>query len=1533
MKNSYLLSVFLILFSFSGIAQPLNESFEGNQYPPQGWKVLDYGSSGRAWSQYSTNPNTGSNSASIGYHSSQAHDDWLITRELVIFPTDTLHFYARNNSSSFQDQFHLKLSNSGNGTDTADFTITLDTNITPPTTWTKYSYSLGAYAGQTVRVAFQAISEDELRLSIDDVSGPLTIPVTCFDPYAINATNVTDTSVVLSWQDSSANATDYSYKLFEVGNATAVFQGNTTDTFLNLSGLMPNTDYNVEIYTICTGTDTTSDETSFSFTTNCISYATFTDSFENTATGALPDCWSSIEVGNSFSDIEAYTFTGPIDSKHLRFYNSGVSGSNLNLTAISPALTTLAAGTHRVNMMVKSSSNSTKFVVGTIASAMDTASFTPVDTIDLTTTYTVYRKEITSANHAHIAIKYLSSSTYTNGFIDNFMWEQTPTCLEINMVSLDSTTDSSAAIYWDAVASANSYYYEVTELDSTTIIASGTSSDTTATIIGLDENTDYTVNVFAVCSATDTSASTAMNFTTECGSVNSFSENFDSYASLVVPDCWANVINSTSTSARAYTYSFTSPNSGNRHIRLYNSTDTNAQIYFITPELNDLPNGTHRARFFAKETGPGNTGVILGTMTSPTDTASFTMVDTVMLTASYTEYSVDYDQTTTHKFLAIKFLSDDDFCSVYMDDFNWETIPACVKPDSLMISAIGTDSMTFSWTPETAAGTYEVEYGVTGFTQGSGTFVTSTDTFKVVTGLNDGTTYDFYVRAICGAGDTSLWTSEISGTTLCNTISAITNESFESVANGEGLTKCWSEYENLASSSSFYGVHKYATSLAYDSSNVMRLRTSFSTSDTAILISPEFDHDLANKSVKFYSRGSSASKLEIGTMSDPTDASTFQVYTTLDDFTTSTTEEYNAYIVDAANTDRYLAFRLTATSTYSYVYIDYLTVEDAPSCIGPMNYTAATVSDTSFEVSWTNITAATSWVVEYGNVGFTPGTGTTVTTTSNPLTITGYMEGDTVDVYVRSLCSATDTSDLDDPLTYTLSCAPVSALDEDFATFAPDCWEVYEGLLGTTTTLSAPSSSIRRWKADGYLNSGFTGAAKTNIYSTDAKEWLISPSINLESGHSKFLAFDAGITQYSQQGPPTPPNGLLGPDDRILVVISPDNGVTWSSTNIIYTFDTTNLPTNSGDHYNVDLSAYTGIVKIGFYAESTVAGGDRDFFIDNVEIREPEVDGGLLNFANTDTLLCEGNPIYVSANVTNVGDSALHAYDIQLNVSGGSSMTYSLNTMVPKGDTVMLNLDTLNLSAGTYTLEAIMSAADDKDLGNDTITQTVTVEALPMVNAGNDTTICPGGSVQLFATGNANSYSWQSTGFTGGNGVNVGPIHITTEYIVVATSAAGCETQDTLVVTVATVPNLTIGYAGGVLTASSGFNSYEWEFNNAVVNATSSFSPTVNGDYTVTATTAEGCTETATYKVSGIGLDELNESEIAIYPNPVNNVLNINSELEVNNLRIVDAQGRTIMENILISNGSIEVSELASGNYFLIGESEKGNFVRRFVKK
>ena len=63
----------------------------------------------------------------------------------------------------------------------------------------------------------------------------------------------------------------------------------------------------------------------------------------------------------------------------------------------------------------------------------------------------------------------------------------------------------------------------------------------------------------------------------------------------------------------------------------------------------------------------------------------------------------------------------------------------------------------------------DVEYGLNGFVQGSGTTVqiSAGDSIITLTGLTAQTTYDVYVRNNCGEGDVSGWLSKQSFTTMC----------------------------------------------------------------------------------------------------------------------------------------------------------------------------------------------------------------------------------------------------------------------------------------------------------------------------------------------------------------------------------------------------------------------------------------------------------------------------------------------------------------------------------------------------------------------------------------------------------------------------------------------------------------------------------------------------------------------------------------------------------------------------------------------
>ena len=101
---------------------------------------------------------------------------------------------------------------------------------------------------------------------------------------------------------------------------------------------------------------------------------------------------------------------------------------------------------------------------------------------------------------------------------------------------------------------------------------------------------------------------------------------------------------------------------------------------------------------------------------------------------------------------------------VVCDDIITETFvigdcPDCSPPAALQ-SVIGEDFAVVMWA--SAGDLYDVEYGTSGFTQGTGTTVNGVaENGYIIEGLSIGA-YDFYVRQDCGAGEASNWTGPYS---------------------------------------------------------------------------------------------------------------------------------------------------------------------------------------------------------------------------------------------------------------------------------------------------------------------------------------------------------------------------------------------------------------------------------------------------------------------------------------------------------------------------------------------------------------------------------------------------------------------------------------------------------------------------------------------------------------------------------------------------------------------------------------------------
>ena len=106
----------------------------------------------------------------------------------------------------------------------------------------------------------------------------------------------------------------------------------------------------------------------------------------------------------------------------------------------------------------------------------------------------------------------------------------------------------------------------------------------------------------------------------------------------------------------------------------------------------------------------------------------------------------------------------------------------------------------------------------------------------------------------------------------------------------------------------------------------------------------------------------------------------------------------------------------------------------------------------------------------------------------------------------------------------------------------------------------------------------------------------------------------------------------------------------------------------------------------------------------------------------------------------------------------------------------------------------------------------VTVNPVPTVNAGIDTTICEGGSITLSGSGTATTYTWDN-GVS--DGVSFTPSAGTTTYTVTGIDANGCSATDAIDVTATPQPD-----ADFTATPMSGSPPLEVDFNNQSNNGT-----------------------------------------------------------------------------------------------------------------
>ncbi|WP_432672702.1 choice-of-anchor J domain-containing protein [Flavobacterium sp. SM2513] len=930
----------------------------------------------------------------------------------------------------------------------------------------------------------QAITSTQIRLHYSenvncsyeesDNTASIMALLTCPTPINYTVSDIYSTTATFNWE---AQGEESAWQVLVVPQGTTPPTASTTgldvtvDSFYTYTNLTPGTKYQFYVRANC-GNEFSPWNGALSFTTECEQVTSFFQNFSTTAFAQLPVCWNQVRNGigssqSSYARVSTSVGTGSSPYRSVQLYNANAT-TTANLILTATQVSNLNAGTHRLKFFARAGAGTQSLQFGTMNQSTVDGTFTVLETINIVgNTFQEYIVDYTAyqGTDSFIAIRH-NGTQFSSIYLDDISWELAPLCTAVSELEIPAATlqPESATIVWQPNGSETAWdvvFGPASVTDPSTLIpvSPAPSNNPETVLTNLTENTTYKVWVRSVCEGNLGSWIGPETFKTTCYATDVINENFDSYAYNALPDCWSAVKNGEGVSQYAQirvinynTYE------GNCTFQIANSNSpSTTNLLFVSPELTNLSAGTHRLKFYAKSSGVAGS-LQLGTINTPTSNGTFTIIETIALTANYTEYSVDF--TTTNdidSYVAFRFNTAEQNQSIFIDNVIWEPIPSCPDVTAITVSEVTTSTSIINWTSgdETQ---WDIVYGPTTVTDPNTLTpiapAPSVTPEATLTALTENTSYKVWVRSVCGIQN-GAWIGPITFKTPCVSINTL-DENFDNTAYGN-LPSCWSSVKN--------GVGVSATAYAkvidfdyYSESRVARIYNDNATATTSnvMLVSPNLGNVAAGTHrVKFFAKSSGdTGSLQVGTVNNTTSNAVFSEMNTID-----LTSTYAAYTVNFSSyngTDTFLAFRHNTNTPFTSVYIDDIIWEMAPLCADITSLTAVATSVSSVEMNWSAGGTEANWQVAYGDVNATDPSLLipSAVLTTNYYTINELEVATTYTVWVRSVCG-TENGAWVGPKTVTTLCmaATIEATTMESFEFTvaeqlPACWDT-EVLIGT----------------------------------------------------------------------------------------------------------------------------------------------------------------------------------------------------------------------------------------------------------------------------------------------------------------------------------------------------------------------------------------------------------------------------------------------------------------------------------------------------
>ena len=606
--------------------------------------------------------------------------------------------------------------------------------------------------------------------------------------------------------------------------------------------------------------------------------------------------------------------------------------------------------------------------------------------------------------------------------VDNITLEAI-TCSSPIQLEVMTASEDSVALIWTETGNATSWkvqYRKSTEPTWSTIQA----SSTLFVVRGLDHSSTYVFRVQSDCGGGDVSGySNVVEQKTLCVPITDLPWE-DSFESVITtgefPPCWlpttGNGILTTQTAnlgsynrnARSGTrFATISRNANNRlytpGFELQGGVSYDFSFWYVTDQLSgwiELQSGVYSSQ---SSTTPIQ---VLAVVNNPVNSYYEKLLGTFTPDTSGVYY------------FGIQFQANSSPMYLTLDDFAVCETPECTRPSNVVISNITPYTIDMAWGEEGDATVWDIEYGPHGFTSG---ILEQADTIPfTLTGLDHSTTYQVRVRAVCDIFEYSEWTPRFDFTTSCSMFDLPYSEDFAL------SPPCWTQTYSGGITSEIW-THSLTGNQAGGITAGELQGSRVNGVGVTRLISPliNFENvDAAELSFRhFYSSNyGSGPLLKVQCSPDLVTWTDLSFSHSGASFPPRTTKIHFNPLADSL----YLAWVIDGNHMLMYDwYVDDISIVEILDCLPPTGINHSNLTTTSVHIEWSDFIAADSCEIEYGVTGFTQGTGTTLLTTTDSLTITGLTPSTCYDFYVRTICISGEMSDWSSKYTFCTEQIPV----------------------------------------------------------------------------------------------------------------------------------------------------------------------------------------------------------------------------------------------------------------------------------------------------------------------------------------------------------------------------------------------------------------------------------------------------------------------------------------------------------------------------